>query len=646
MKIKPIVTLFSLCFGIISCINLSPEKLPDYPSYRDIIVKFLNEYSISEIEYPNQFSLAKKPDGWHAIIVDVVAEETIQDDLYWARKLKRFMEVHFPPAIKTALDPGYKSMIEDWRNNHFSGILPYWGYAGWDKDIIDEYGNKKNLSDTLLNALARAYTSYARNLLSPGNELALKEIRFDLPDGQNALSEEQLAMFREYEHKGLDTYYRLWELNPDFETFVADIYTVYSNEVMNSYLTIGFYQNHDEAQAELKDDLYDPFIIDMAKRFLASCDQNAILLTNGDTDTYPLHYVQEKEGFRQDVSVVNVSLLSDGRYVSYLRQAFPGRDPVPFRMPDEFYWDNSLGYFPIVDQVKSSDIIEAINFIASDDPRTKIRMSLKDIDYLPTKNLVMKVDVNNLPAGYNASGQDNKIRIKLAGNYLMLNHLCMLDMISTNNFIRPVYYAITVQHDNYFGLEEYLQREGMAYKITAEMNSVPRNEFYTGYTNTGVQYKKLMEESAFHIPEDAAKYYEFHQRMIRNYRMIYSSLALELIDEDKNDMALNVLNYCSEEFPQEKTEYGFQSIDLIEAWYRIDQIDKANDIVETMFQSCKDFLEEKNTENFNVNDYDTRLKLTILQSLSSLTSQYIRESELSQEIEERFMFYYQKIKQY
>jgi hypothetical protein len=646
MKIKWIVIVISLSVVIVSCISqTNSRQLPDYPGYSDVIVNFLNEYSISGIEYPNQFSLAKKPDGWHAMIIDKTAEKTIRDELYWARKQKSFREINFPPATANASDPGYKSIIENWTNNYYTGILPYWGYSGWDKDIIDEYGKKKKLPDTLLNALARAYVSYASNLLSTNTGFSSKEVRFNLPEGQNALSEKQLAEYREYEHKGIETYYKLWQINPDFETFVADIYNIYSNEVMNCYLTLCFYQNNIEAQTELKEGLYDPFIRDMAKRYLASCDSNAILITNGDIDTYPLLYIQESEGFRKDVSVVNINLLNDGRYISYLRQDNPEREPVPCRLPDEFYWNNSAGYFNVTNQVESSDITEAIDFVASDDPRTKLQQTHGEFDYLPAKKIKMNVDIKNFPDGYTEKGDHGKLIITLDRNYILMSHFCFLDILSTNNFKRPIYFAISVSRDNFLGMEEYFQCEGMAFKITPTRNTFSDDGFYSGYIDTGVQYKKLMEEAAFQISGDACKYYDIHDRMTRNYRMVYGRLAKTLIDENKNDKALRVLNYCTEEFSPEKSAYGYQSLILIESCYRIDQTNAADEMVETLFQSCTNFFEEKNGESLDTNDYDTRLKIQIIMELYNLTSQYIRGSDLNLEIEDTYHSIMNKIYQ-
>jgi hypothetical protein len=57
--------------------------------------------------------------------------------------------------------------------------------------------------------------------------------------------------------------------------------------------------------------------------------ENALLLTNGDWDTYPAVALQAIEGFRPDVAVVNRSLLNLPWYAKYLEQAYGLELPYP-----------------------------------------------------------------------------------------------------------------------------------------------------------------------------------------------------------------------------------------------------------------------------------------------------------------------------
>jgi len=69
-----------------------------------------------------------------------------------------------------------------------------------------------------------------------------------------------------------------------------------------------------------------------AWNLMAGLDPDAIVFTNGDNDTFPLWYLQEVEGFRRDVTVVNLALINLPWYIKQLKRGDP---PLPCSYSDE-----------------------------------------------------------------------------------------------------------------------------------------------------------------------------------------------------------------------------------------------------------------------------------------------------------------------
>lgn len=634
MKNHFLLSLFLVIFSYE--FSSSQLQMPVYPDYMQVTKEFFSKYSSGISDSKTRPNLAKKPDGWHILVMDYSTNKVLKDELFWSLKKKKFLSLSFPLSNEEIEDP-YKQQL---MNNHWaqtaSKLVPFWGYDGWERDVIRKYAKKKNLSDSLLNGIARAYSSYARYLTRAsefGNPLLYEKI----PKGANAMDPELLNTYLEHHQQASRFYYRLYQQNPKFETFVSDIYNVYSNDIMDAFLTLRYFQNEETARKLLKDKLFSPFYIEMAKNYLNSCDKDAILFTNGDMDTYPLLYVQETENYRKDVLVVNLSLLNLGRYIWHLANFGSGARPITTSLDAEIYKSEKKQFFFIIENAEYplsfKDIAE---FIASTDPDTKYKSDDDQyIDYIPSREVFFQFDPDNISRTGEITGEEpeNRFGIYLKNNYLMLSDFCALDIIATNQFVRPVYFAITVDPQSFSLYSGFLSLEGLTYRL----NPLPVQEEETNTTEKifpEILHDKLLNQLKFD-PTNYQNLFSSQKRMISLYRYIFSRLSSHYVELGLTDKALMIMDYSLKYFPDHLVRFDYNVYPFISNFFRLNKEEQAVNILKSCMNSCISELERlQKLPATDENKQQMDFQLASLNELTRILEMYQPENKILDEIRE------------
>ena len=358
---------------------------------------------------------------------------------------------------------------------------------------------------------------------------------------------------------------------------------------------------------------------DIAYNYLNSCDEDAVIFTNGDNDTFPLWYAQEVEGCRTDVRVCNLSYLQTEWYCDQmLRKAYES-DPVPISFThDQYTHDRDVVY--LVDMQKSAmNLKDVLNFVRSDDPRTKTLQGASGrVCFIPGHKFTFPVDSAAAIEGGAVSLADARLMAKavnfsIPGNYILKNHLMVLDMLANSNWKRPLYYAVTVGRENYCGLDNYFRLEGLAQRIAPICGSSDKMGM-TGTVNTEKMYDNVMHKFRWGFYNAPGLYLDENKtRMGTNLRLHLTRLATALLDEAagspdsvlKRDRAVEVLDKIQYEVPAPAVPHNYFSLIMAEDYYRAagdDCVAKGDEIV-------RDYAEDNWQElNFYLNLDDDKLQ--------------------------------------
>jgi hypothetical protein len=369
---------------------------------------------------------------------------------------------------------------------------------------------------------------------------------------------------------------------------------------------------------------------DYSYNLLQTCDQDAVLFTNGDNDTFPLWYLQDVEGVRRDVRVVCLSLLNTNWYISQLKHAEPyGAKKVPISMPDaqiervmprEF--QPRVIKLPVPGDVMKRYSIEG----------TAGTLNIKDKDsaapdtvsfYMPHT-----IEYGNVKA----------IRVQ---------DILVFDIVATSNWQRPVYFAMTVSPDGQIGLRDYLQLEGLAFRLVPKKSASywsnineyrMRAQLFTdpkepsGKPALGYLWRGL-RDSTTHFDEDI-------RRLMTNYRQAFILLSQYYVNKLDTSKVAEPLERMERVLPRNVIAMDYRTKVYVASLYNVaGKKEKFQQISQELIDEIKPIVDRGSAEPLSYENpyvvllqtyeglqrYDEALKI-----VDAIRVAYSREAEIEQ----------------
>ena len=276
---------------------------------------------------------------------------------------------------------------------------------------------------------------------------------------------------------------------------------------------------------------------DYSYNLLQSTEKDAILITAGDNDTFPLWYLQDVEGIRRDVRVVNLSLGNTDWYIKQLKHNRPyGAKPVPISISDEQI--DGIQMMAYKTQMVQIPI-----------PRFAFEGNYGADNNEPNSNAIVDTMKFVMPATLQY-GNVSALRVQ---------DILVFDIVRTSNWRRPVYFAITAGgEDSRIGLHDYLELQGLAYKLVPQRKQpywAAINEQRTR-AHLFTDVKTASRGPAYGcrwrgLQDSTIRFDENQRRMIGSYRQPFFSLVTYLANVKNRAQEISaVLDRMEEVIPR------------------------------------------------------------------------------------------------
>ena len=329
-----------------------------------------------------------------------------------------------------------------------------------------------------------------------------------------------------------------------------------------------------------------------AQAYMDSCDENAILFTIGDNDTFPLWYMQEVEGHRTDMKLINTSLFQTDWYIDQMKRKTYDADPIPSQLThDDYKWgtlDVAYYFEELFPQFKDSvvDISYFMRWVQSDNEVTMYDLDDDGIfeKVLPTNKIRIPVNKemvlkNGIVAQKDADLIVPYIDIEFSGA-LTKNRILMLDIIANNNWEKPIYFTGGAQADEeYLWMKDYLQLDAMTYKLVPIRTEYDGNFFELGRIDPDKMYENVKKWNWRNITDDDIYLDVETRKNSVTYRNNLERLARILIEENDFVRAEEILDMSLEKMPVHKFGHYSMLYSYLDLFYMIDRQEKARNLI-------------------------------------------------------------------
>jgi len=349
---------------------------------------------------------------------------------------------------------------------------------------------------------------------------------------------------------------------------------------------------------------------DYSYNLLQTCEKDALLFTNGDNDTFPLWYLQDVEGVRRDVRIVNLSLVNTPWYIQQMKNTpyYQEAKAVPISRTDAQ--------------------IERIQPVAWEPRQMELPVPREAFERygVTDTSLINKGRIGFLFRNTLQIGPTKALRVQ---------DIMVQDIVYTNQWKRPIYFAVTVSPDSKIGLDQYLWFHGMAWRLEPRQvvdqdrsinpevlaaNLLTEPEGFSKTPQYGYKWRKVADPTVY--------FDENTTRMMVNYRSAFIRLALYYSNvTNQKEKGVEVLDRMEQLMPRAKIPMGWDlQSDIASFYHRLGREDKFDELASEVEPIAREMMKsgQVNMQSY-YNPYRVLLEIYEVRKDYAKTLEVLRE---------------------
>lgn len=371
--------------------------------------------------------------------------------------------------------------------------------------------------------------------------------------------------------------------------YIAEKYKQVAITALASIIALAMPLNMAVAGWKLHDRSGNMIPFDYSYNILQSTEQDAIMFTNGDNDTFPLWYLQDVMGVRRDVRIVNLSLGNTLWYIDQLKNQKPwGAKKVPLTFSDD-----SLRVDDETDpRALSYDFGEALNL------SIPVKKSIL-AHYTNDTNVINSGMFRSRFIGQSYGQQEGK------EFYLFrVQDKVILNILREVKFERPIYFANTVSNDVFCGLEPFFRYEGMVIRVCPTLQNggaesekvdlaimekclmnIDNTDNFSTTPKYGFKLRNLNNPNVYYDP--------VARRLMMSYRQLYTMYANAHYARYKNEKkAAAILDKLNEMVSPKQFPMSFDQLYRMATQYKdYGNLPKSNEFADMCVAACNELIE-------------------------------------------------------